>query len=320
MNKTFLYVASALLATLVALLISVIVYESFYLNEFVAVSEKKHHVSKTIARLKPEEKTDVLSIATEIDDYMSSQKYKDFNATKVVKKPACLVPKIEPKTIAKVFLDNTPRLAIIMDDIATLKHVEAFKKIVFPMTPSLFPSTTRHMQTPELAKTFKHYMVHMPMEAFHFATPEEDTLQVSDSSEVLEEKIAAMYEDFPNAIAINNHTGSKFTSDPDAMDRLFCILDKYDIAFVDSKTASHTRGKEIGMLHNKVVLERNIFLDNEPDIGYILNQLKKAVMHAKKHGTAIAICHPRPETFEALQGTGDLLKDIKMVTIDELLL
>jgi len=128
-----------------------------------------------------------------------------------------------------------------------------------------------------------------------------------------------MYQDFPDAVAINNHTGSKFTSDAEAMDRLFCILDKYDINFIDSKTASHSKGKEIGKLHNKVVLERHIFLDNEPDVAYILNQLKKAVRYAKRHGVAIAICHPRPETFAAFQEAAHLLKDVKMVFIDELL-
>ena len=103
------------------------------------------------------------------------------------------------------------------------------------------------------------------------------------------------------------------------MERLFCALDKYDIEFVDSKTAPHVKGKEIGALHHKVVLERNIFLDNEPDVGYILNQLKKALRYAKRHGVAIAICHPRPETFKALQEAKKLFKGVKLVTIDELL-
>lgn len=334
MKKTFLYVALAILATVVVILTSVILYETFFLKLPETITSQKTTIDEvektsnvdevikletTIVEIKKKEKTDILSIATEIDDYVSSQKHKDNNRSVILVKPSCKVVVQTPKRVKKTFHDNLPRLAIIMDDIGNANHVKAFKKIPFAITPSIFPATSKHMNTPTLAKKFKCYMVHMPMEAFNFSRPEEDTLQASDSLEVIEEKIAAMAQDFPDAVAINNHTGSKFTSDAEAMDRLFCVLDKYDITFVDSKTAPHTKGKATGKLHNKVVLERHIFLDNEPDVHYILNQLKKAVRYAKRHGEAIAICHPRPETFQAFKQAASLLKDVKMVFIDELL-
>ncbi len=331
MKKTFLYVALSLFAAVAVILLSVAIYEKFYIKHpsthispkpLAPVNEKIDEVKKletTLLEIKKKEKTDILSIATEIDDYIYSQKHKDDNHSVLLVKPSCKVIVKIPKRIKKAFSDNVPRLAIIMDDIGNAKQVRAFQKIPFAITPSIFPATQKHRDTPLFAKKFKCYMVHMPMEAFNFSRPEENTLEVSDSLDLIEEKIAAMYQDFPNAVAINNHTGSRFTSDAKAMDRLFCVLDKYDINFIDSKTAPHTRGKETGKLHNRVVLERNIFLDNEPDVAYILNQLKKAVRYAKKHGEAIAICHPRPETFEAFKEASYLLKDVKMVFIDELL-
>ncbi len=331
MKKTFIYVALSIFATVVVILLSVILYEKFFIKlpsknispiQTDKMVNKKSEVQKletTLLQIREKEKTDVLSIATEIDDYINSQKHKEDNRSVILVKPSCKVLVKVPKRVKKTFSDNIPRLAIIMDDIGNANQVRAFQKIPFAITPSIFPATKKHMNTPLFAKKFKCYMVHMPMEAFHFSRPEENTLEVSDSLEVIEEKIAAMHQDFPNAVAINNHTGSKFTSDVEAMDRLFCVLDKYDINFIDSKTAPHTRGKETGKLHNKIVLERNIFLDNEPDVDYILHQLKKAVRYAKKHGEAIAICHPRPETFEAFREASSLLKDVKMVFIDELL-
>jgi len=65
-------------------------------------------------------------------------------------------------------------------------------------------------------------------------------------------------------------------------------------------------------------LARDIFLDNIADIGYIKNQLKKAVKLAKKHGYAIAIGHPHSTTFKALATSGTILKDVDIVYIDEL--
>jgi polysaccharide deacetylase 2 family uncharacterized protein YibQ len=332
MKKTFLYMILVILAAVVLLLASVIFYENISAPKNSSV--ENHHINKqqpslqkpikevktevTRLSIKPKEKTDILTIATEIDDYVNSQKHKEENLSKPLLKPSCNVVVKKPKPKKKRFYDKIPRVAIIMDDIGNAKQVKEFEKIPFAMTPSIFPATSRHPYTPQYAKKFKCYMVHMPMEAFNFSRPEENTLEVNDTLEVIEEKIAAVYQRFPDMIAINNHTGSKFTSDEASMDRLFCVLEKYDINFIDSKTAPHTKGKEIGALHHRIVWERNIFLDNKPDIDYILNQLKKAVRYAKKHGVAIAICHPRPETFEALKRASKILKGVKMVTIDEL--
>ncbi len=333
MRKAFLHTTLAILVSVVVLLVTVIVYEVYFVKDVTTTSVTEKNITKKepipltqktlpVQPAKPLkkviEKTEVLSIATEIEDYVSSQQHKDDIPSKPLLKPSCKVIVPLPKKVQKTFSDHIPRLAIIMDDIGNANQVKHFKKIPFPVTPSLFPVTSKHTHTPEFAKHFNCYMVHMPMEAFHFARPEENTLQVSDSLEMIDQKIAAMHHDFPDAVAINNHTGSKFTSDASSMDKLFCVLDKYDITFIDSKTAPHTKGKETGKLHNKVVLERNVFLDNEPDVNYILGQLKKAVRYAKKHGVAIAICHPRPETFEAFQYAKKYLRGVKMVYIDAL--
>ncbi len=317
----------ALLALVVVSLGGVLLYETFLSKEIIEkqtplklVSTKEQNQSFVTSKLKilPQEKTDILTIATEIEDYVNSQKHQEKNITKPLLQSAC---KTLPKTLKpqrRVYHDNMPRLAIIMDDIGNIVQVRKLQKVPFAITPSIFPATTRHPNTPQFAKMFRTYMVHMPMEAFHFLRPEENTLKVEDSQLQIEEKIASMYQDFPDAIAINNHTGSKFTSNAQAMDRLFYVLDKYNITFIDSKTAPHTLGKEVGALHHKIILERHIFLDNEPDVVYILNQLKKAVRYAKKHGIAIAICHPRAETFEAFKRADEIIKDVKVVTIDAL--
>jgi len=328
MKKPLKIAVLTLLSFIVLGLVSVVIYKTFLLKlptKTISQNiepEKEENISSfetTVVRFNLHEKTDILSIATEIEDYMQSQKHKEKNISKPLLKPSCKVIVQTPKKVKKAFHDKQPRLAIIMDDIGYANQVKAFKKIPFPITPSIFPATSRHSNTPQLAKEFDVYMVHMPMEAFNFSRPEENTLKVSDSLEVIEDKITLMYQDFPDAVAINNHTGSKFTSDSEAMDRLFCVLDKYEINFLDSKTAPNTKSKEVGRLHNKVVLERHIFLDNKPDVTYILNQLKKAIRYAKRHGEAIAICHPRAETFQALQEAEYLLEGVKMVFIDELL-
>ncbi len=224
---------------------------------------------------------------------------------------------IKKTTVSKKSIK--PKLAIIIDDVAFSDHVESIKKLPFKITPSFFPKNERYTNTPALAKEFEHYMIHLPMEAYSFDKEESNTILISDLEDELKKKIKILRDDFPNAIFINNHTGSKFTSNFDAMNRLFYVLNLYGFKFLDSKTTVDTKGVEVGKIHNQKVLQRSVFLDNKADINYIKNQLKLAVKYAKENGFAIAIAHPREKTFEALMNSSDILKDVELVYVDELL-
>jgi polysaccharide deacetylase 2 family uncharacterized protein YibQ len=214
---------------------------------------------------------------------------------------------------------SLPKLAIIMDDVGFKDDIEKIKKIPFAITPSIFPPTQHYPDTPSIAKKFKHHMIHIPMEAYKYKNMAEEAIKISDKIEIIDKKIKKIKHDFPRAIAINNHTGSKFTCDFDAMEQFFTVLNRYDFQFIDSRTSSGTQCKEAGKLLHKKVLERDIFLDNQANEEYIRSQLKEAVKIAKKNGKAIAICHPRDLTFKVLMSSKKLLKGVKLVYIDELM-
>jgi polysaccharide deacetylase 2 family uncharacterized protein YibQ len=270
----------------------------------------------TILEVRRANDQNTLSIATEIEDYINSKKFIDIAKKEpTIKKSSCIVEKNITKRL-KAVLGKKPILAIIMDDISKKGQIEKLKELKLPITPSIFPSTSTHPNTLKLAKEVKCFMVHTPMEAYNYGREEENTLKVSDSLEEIDKKVSSIKRDFPNLIAINNHTGSKFTSDSKAMDRLFCVLDKYEMDFIDSRTSIATKAKQVAKLHSREILSRDFFLDNEPDTNYILSQIKKSVKYAKKHGKAIAICHPRKETFEALKKAKDIFRDVKLVYID----
>lgn len=274
------------------------------------------------------------SVASQIKAFIKKQKAKhkaiDSNKTVVAINETNLTkPEIKPieknitikKKVKKVknSFNGLPKLAIIMDDVGFYEEIQKIKKIPFAITPAIFPPNEHYPQTPEIAKEFKHYMVHFPMEAYNYKNIKEEAIKVTDKIEVIDKKIKKMQENFPNAIAINNHTGSKYTCDFDAMEKFFSVLNRYDIDFIDSRTSSGTQCQEVGKLLNKKVLERDVFLDNRADIIYIKNQLKEAVRLAKKNGKAIAICHPRDITFEALMSCESILEGVDVVYINELL-
>lgn len=212
-----------------------------------------------------------------------------------------------------------PMLAIIMDDIGFCRQADSIKALGFPITPSIFPPNDHYPDTPHIASRFKHHMIHFPLEAFDYPNLKEKALKVNDSLQSIEKRIKRLKKNFPNMLAINNHTGSKFTCNFAAMDRFFTVLNKYEIPFIDSRTAAESKCYEVGKIHNKVVLQRDVFLDNEANITYIHNQLREAVRIAKRKGSAIAICHPRDDTFKALQSAKEILKGVKLVYINELM-
>ena len=218
-----------------------------------------------------------------------------------------------------IIYTNKPKLVIIMDDMSFSSQVKHLKSLNIKITPSFFPPTKVHPFTPEYAKQFKHFMIHFPMEATSRTFKEEaNTLHTNSSIGFIEARVKFIKKEFPNIEFVNNHTGSKFTANYSSMDRLYKVLNKYNLIFVDSRTISTSKASLLAKKYNKILMSRDVFLDNKPDINYIQNQLKQAIKIAKRRGYAIAICHPHPKTFEALKDSKNILKNIEVIYIDEL--
>lgn len=217
----------------------------------------------------------------------------------------------------KLAVGQKPRLAIIIDDMANKEQVKELKALNLKLNPSFFPSHTLHPNTPKLAKEFEFYMVHLPLKALTFQN-KMSVLSPEDSKEKIEKTIAKIKGEFKDLKFINNHTGSLFTSDERAMRKLYEALDKYHLSFVDSKTIHNSKAPKIAKEMGKIYIQRDIFLDNEDDAIYIKNQLLSAVNLAKKRGYAIAIGHPKKNTFKALKESRELLKSVELVYLSEL--
>lgn len=211
-----------------------------------------------------------------------------------------------------------PKLCIIIDDMATREQVKALKATGLKLTPSFFPPDSTHPKTPILAREFEFFMVHLPLSAQHYASEELQTLYISDTYEYILAEIARIKRSFSGLKFINNHTGSLFTSDTQAMRRLFRALQKHELVFVDSVTTSATKGAFVAKEFNQKPIKRDIFLDNDNKTPAIKDKIKEAVQIAHKKGFAIAIAHPKKNTFKALTQSKDLLQSVELVYLDEL--
>jgi len=226
------------------------------------------------------------------------------------------VPKAPKRKVTRVL--GKPKLAIIIDDVSVKSHVNAIKSLNIPLTMSFLPPSKFRPNSAKLAAKEKFYMVHLPMEAMSFTKEEPFTLRVSDSQKKIQQRVAKIKKLFPRVRYINNHTGSKFTSNELAVNKLIYALEKENINFIDSRTIASTKVPKVMKNYGKRYMARDVFLDHHMDKKYVKAQIKKAIQIAKKHGTAIAIGHPHINTILALNESKKLFKDVELVLINKL--
>lgn len=215
-------------------------------------------------------------------------------------------------------VSTKPMLAIIIDDVSVRSHVDALKALNLPITMSFLPPSTYRPNSHKLAAKEDFYMVHLPMEAKNFNKEEPFTLRVADSQSMIQDRVTKIKKLFPNVKFINNHTGSKFTSDELAVNKLIYALDMQGINFIDSRTIATTKVPKVMKSYGKKYMARDVFLDHESDKNYIKGQIKEAVRIAKTHGSAIAIGHPHANTIMAISESKDIFKDIELVMVNRL--
>ncbi|HEX5624019.1 MAG TPA: divergent polysaccharide deacetylase family protein [Sulfuricurvum sp.] len=210
------------------------------------------------------------------------------------------------------------KLVIIMDDVSYEHDVKAIRSIGLPLVMSFLPPNSRHPESATLAASVPGYMVHLPLEAVDYNGEEPITLRTTDPLESIIKQITTIKRLYPNVRYINNHTGSKFTADEEAMDKLVQVTKANGLIFVDSRTTAKSKVKQINAKYGMRYLGRDVFLDHHNGVANIKKQIREAVAVAKRHGSAIAIGHPRADTIEALKQSKKILSEVQLVQIDQI--
>ena len=231
-------------------------------------------------------------------------------------------PFSEPKKVYKKVLDShKPKVVIIIDDIATpkqLSDIVAIQDAGLKLTPSIFPVAQGNTQMLERVAHLEFFMVHLPLEALAYKD-ELDTISIYDSEDSIKRKIARIKQTLPNTLYINNHTGSKFTERRANMEFLLSVLDSHNINFVDSRTTQNTTLPEIAKAQNRLILYRDIFIDNALDSHSLNTQINEGIKIAKARGYAILIAHPHKETLNAIRAAKNgALREVDVIYLNEL--
>ncbi len=218
-----------------------------------------------------------------------------------------------------------PRVAIIMDDLGRdLDYLEDLLDLGVPVTLAILPGEENAFRSAVLANTRgREVLIHIPMEprSFPINNPGDDALFTGFSSEEIRSRFSKYVANVPHAVGGNNHMGSRFTEDSKGMATVMGLLKEEGFFFVDSLTTGNSIGISEARNAGIPSVARDVFLDNDADVSLISEKIRLLVRIARKEGTAVGICHPYPQTLEALDRMRSYLEEqgIEVVPVSHLL-
>jgi polysaccharide deacetylase 2 family uncharacterized protein YibQ len=199
--------------------------------------------------------------------------------------------------------EGRPEIAIVFDDVGLdKKGAERAIALPEPVTISFMAYATDLPQMAEEARRNGHeLLVHVPMEPI---SRSEDMgpngLAVGLSREELLRRLRWDLGRFDGYVGINNHMGSRFTTDATGMSWVLEELKARGLLFLDSRTIGNSVGialaRKLGVPH----AGRDVFLDDVIEPKAIAAQLAETEAIARRHGSAIAIGHPHEVTLDVL--------------------
>jgi polysaccharide deacetylase 2 family uncharacterized protein YibQ len=196
-----------------------------------------------------------------------------------------------------------PQIAIVIDDAGVdQKNTAGAIALPAPITIAFLTYGRELKKQVNMARKVGHeILVHMAMEPFNKTLdPGPDVLLSTNTKSEILKRLRWGLGRFNGYVGINNHMGSRFTSDPIGMGIVMAELKRRGLLFLDSRTSSNTVGASMALVNDVPFAERSIFLDNIPTVEAIYKQLGLLEIFAQQNGYAVAIGHPREATIIAL--------------------
>ena len=208
-------------------------------------------------------------------------------------------------TVLIVDIEKTNTIVLVIDDFGYRNDTvsDGFLSLPVPITCAVLPG---HKQSSPFAKKAvsagKEVIIHMPMQSSAASSGEDEfKLKVGMTSEEIEWRLNEALKEIPEALGINNHQGSRATTDGKVMAVVASVLKSKNKFFLDSRTSSKTVGENTMRSAGVPTARRHVFLDNDLNIEKISMQFDKLVRIAEKKGMAIGIGHVKGNTLKVLE-------------------
>jgi polysaccharide deacetylase 2 family uncharacterized protein YibQ len=194
------------------------------------------------------------------------------------------------------------RVAIIIDDMGLdMEIARQLCAIDADLTFSVMP---HQLHTEGVANLLhekgREVLLHIPMEGASGKNPGPGSIYRNMDPAQAVTLMKEAFKAVPHIDGVNNHMGSEVTQDEAIMRALLSLIKEKGLFFIDSVTTGKSVCGEVASELRLPFEARDVFLDNEQTYAYVAGQLEELVTVAKRHGKAIAICHPHPVTAQVL--------------------
>jgi polysaccharide deacetylase 2 family uncharacterized protein YibQ len=143
-------------------------------------------------------------------------------------------------------------------------------------------------------------MLHMPMQPVGGENPGPQALSADLGESEIRLRVGAALDRFGDAIGLNNHMGSRFTTEKRLLRPVMDELAARGLVFLDSRTSGASQGARAAEESGVPAALRDVFLDNDLSAEAIARQLEEVERLARRRGFAVAIGHPHDATLAAL--------------------
>jgi len=212
---------------------------------------------------------------------------------------AALVPDKTASSIAAVIPDKTDmskpkkHLVFIIDDAGNnLNELKPFLQLPFSLTIAVLPGLPHSAEAArQIRAAGKEVFLHQPMEAIGGQNPGPGAIYSWMSAEEVQKILLANITEIGPVAGMNNHQGSKITTDRKIMEAVLDFCKSQGIYFLDSKTITDTVVPSVAGKLNIKIGERNIFIDNNQDRQSMNGYINKGLEFASRNGTSVLIGH-----------------------------
>jgi polysaccharide deacetylase 2 family uncharacterized protein YibQ len=213
------------------------------------------------------------------------------------------------------------KLAIVIDDFGSGRDgVNEMMSIKEHLTFAVIPFCANTLEDAEIAHGNGYeVIVHLSMEPNYgsrsWLAPK--SILAGMGAEEVRQIVRESFDSVPYAAGANIHMGSKASNDEEIMSAVLEVIGEKGLYFVDSRTASKPKAKQLSMKKGIVCYERDVFLDGQQPKSFIKGRLEKAAEMALKKGYAVAAGHVGQEggkvTAEAIK---EMLPEFKRRNIE----
>jgi polysaccharide deacetylase 2 family uncharacterized protein YibQ len=235
------------------------------------------------------------------------------------------IRRLAPEVIAVQPKANVPRIAIVIDDLGYTEGGIAGEilNLDMPLTVSILPELRHSKDVLARAKRQgRCILLHLPMEANQRYPEDLQPITIGMSDAEIASLAGEYMESLPGVDGVNNHQGSRATTDVRVMRAVCRVLGDYDVFFLDSLTSPESVAYNVAVEAGLRAAVNSGFLDDDTDRREDVEaRLRELVATARERGYAIGIGHPHPWTFEALRDFPEFLltTEVELVSLCDLI-